>query len=316
MNILILIDQIYRLKLRLFRDRIVEGVQKLNDSNYVRLLLIEDSEDHRFLLKHELESSTVKFEIVEAGRGIEAEQIILQHPFTFDIVILDYNLPDKSGLELLNQIRTTGKDVEVIITTGMGSERVAVDALRLHVNDYIIKEGNFAVQVAKAVLYSYERLKLKRALQEKEELLRISELKYRTLIENANDGIIVIDENECITDANAYMTKLTRYSKETLLKKHYLELFTGQELISRQLSQIVRDGSGKIIDANLQTADKKILSVQISFTAVKVPEVSFFAIMIIRDMTQNRNLEKILKEQTDRLESLLLNREVNKTIYK
>ena len=228
-------------------------------------------------------------------------------------MILDYNLPDKSGLELLDQIRNTRKDVEVIITTGMGSERVAVDALRLHVNDYIIKEGNFAAQVAKAVLYSCERLKLKKALQEKEELLRISELKYRTLIENANDGIIVIDENEFITDANVYMTKLTKYSKQTLLRKHYLELFTDQELISRQLSQIVKDGSGKIIDTNLQTADKKTLSVQISFNAIKVPEVSIFAIMIIRDMTQNRNLEKILKEQTERLESLLLNRDMGKT---
>lgn len=285
----------------------------MNDSEKFRLLLIEDSEDHRFLLKHELEASANNFEIVEAGRGIEAEKIISQNPFNFDIVILDYNLPDKSGLELLDQIRNTRKDVEVIITTGMGSERVAVDALRLHVNDYIIKEGNFAAQVAKAVLYSCERLKLKKALQEKEELLRISELKYRTLIENANDGIIVIDENEFITDANVYMTKLTKYSKQTLLRKHYLELFTDQELISRQLSQIVKDGSGKIIDTNLQTADKKTLSVQISFNAIKVPEVSFFAIMIIRDMTQNRNLEKILKEQTERLESLLLNRDMGKT---
>ena len=285
----------------------------MNDSEKFRLLLIEDSEDHRFLLKHELEASANNFEIVEAGRGIEAEKIISQNPFNFDIVILDYNLPDKSGLELLDQIRNTRKDVEVIITTGMGSERVAVDALRMHVNDYIIKEGNFAAQVAKAVLYSCERLKLKKALQEKEELLRISELKYRTLIENANDGIIVIDENEFITDANVYMTKLTKYSKQTLLRKHYLELFTDQELISRQLSQIVKDGSGKIIDTNLQTADKKTLSVQISFNAIKVPEVSFFAIMIIRDMTQNRNLEKILKEQTERLESLLLNRDMGKT---
>ena len=62
-----------------------------------------------------------------------------------DIILVDYRLEGEStGLDLLRQVRARELPAAVIVMTGHGSERVAVEALRLGATDYIIKDENFA----------------------------------------------------------------------------------------------------------------------------------------------------------------------------
>lgn len=56
-----------------------------------------------------------------------------------DIVLLDILLPDISGLEVLEQVRSRGLDTAIIMTTALGSEQAAVAALRGGANDYLHK---------------------------------------------------------------------------------------------------------------------------------------------------------------------------------
>lgn len=56
-----------------------------------------------------------------------------------DLMLLDLQLPDSNGLDLLRGLAREGYSIPTIITTGHGSEQVAVDAFRLGVQDYLIK---------------------------------------------------------------------------------------------------------------------------------------------------------------------------------
>ena len=56
-----------------------------------------------------------------------------------DLMLLDLHLPDSNGLDLLRALAREGYNIPTIITTGHGSEQVAVDAFRLGVQDYLIK---------------------------------------------------------------------------------------------------------------------------------------------------------------------------------
>jgi len=57
------------------------------------------------------------------------------------LLLLDLELPDITGLDLLRQLQQTGVSVPTILLTAHGSEQIAADAFRLGVQDYLIKPG-------------------------------------------------------------------------------------------------------------------------------------------------------------------------------
>lgn len=284
-----------------------------------KIIVIEDSEDHIFLIKRELNKQGFELDISVATSATEAEQYLNMDPFPFDVVILDYNLPEKSGLEILDSIRqkSTNEYVQVILSTGMGSEKVAAEALRLGANDYIIKEVNFASQVAKAVSHALEKINLYEKIVNQAEELKLSELKYRTLIQEANDGIAIINSDEKIIEANQKLLEIFEKPSEKVIDQHYIELFLPEfrEKIQRLLSSsqnTSRPISSPHVDRiqvpiRIKKIDDKVAQVwaEISVKVAVISEGNAYAIMIVRDITENKNLEKILKEQTKRLEERL-----------
>ena len=56
-----------------------------------------------------------------------------------DLIILDFNLPDMNGLEVLAEIRKINPDIPVIFMTGYGSETISIKAFKLGITDYFIK---------------------------------------------------------------------------------------------------------------------------------------------------------------------------------
>ncbi len=59
--------------------------------------------------------------------------------FKPDLVLLDYDLPDIDGLDVLRQIRAIDKQVKVIMLTGKGGVQLAVDAMKIGAHDYLSK---------------------------------------------------------------------------------------------------------------------------------------------------------------------------------
>lgn len=92
-------------------------------------------------------------------------QAVTHHP---DLILLDMNMPRMSGMEMLEALRQTDCKAPVIFMTMHGSERVAVDAFRLGVSNYLIKPFG-PEEVLEAI---NEALRATRLAREKEELTR------------------------------------------------------------------------------------------------------------------------------------------------
>ena len=67
-------------------------------------------------------------------------EVITKHHF--DIIILDIQLPDGNGMELLIRFREAIPEVEVILITGYGDVDTAVEAMKMSAYDYITKPFN------------------------------------------------------------------------------------------------------------------------------------------------------------------------------
>ena len=117
----------------------MEKVKKKN-SEEIRILFIEDNNDDYALTEHSLKKNmkqAVTFE--RASNWLEGLTSLRNN--TFDVVLLDYFLPDRNGLEIMKLLRKENINVPVIMLTGAGDENVAIDAMKEGVRDYIIKEN-------------------------------------------------------------------------------------------------------------------------------------------------------------------------------
>ena len=101
-----------------------------------RILIVEDNEDNRRILVYRLRKIG-NFELLEAGNGIEALEILKTSPP--DLIFLDLKMPVMGGLELLKAISEHTPNVVTIIMTGFGTVETAIDAMKKGAYDYILK---------------------------------------------------------------------------------------------------------------------------------------------------------------------------------
>lgn len=127
-------------------------------------ILIVDDEKHIIELISVLLEDFEDFEILKAYDGDEAIEIVSKHKP--EIVLLDYMMPKKNGLEVLQEIKKGFKNCYVIIMTGKGSEKVAVELMKAGASDYLPKpfKADELIEVVESVL------KLRMTEMEKREL--------------------------------------------------------------------------------------------------------------------------------------------------
>jgi two-component system cell cycle response regulator len=100
-----------------------------------KILVVDDEEDVRLLLSEYL--SAEGFKVLTAENGVEGIRLFRDE--SPDLVIADIKMPVRSGIDLLNDIKTMSDDVEVIILTGHSDEATAIQCLRQGAYDYLLK---------------------------------------------------------------------------------------------------------------------------------------------------------------------------------
>lgn len=100
-----------------------------------RILLVDDEPEIREILAELFEDEG--FQVVQAEDGEIALQKFMSEDF--DLVVSDVRMPNKSGIELLRDIKQSGQEVDVIILTGQSDELTAIDCLKAGAYDYLLK---------------------------------------------------------------------------------------------------------------------------------------------------------------------------------
>ena len=134
----------------------------------IRLLLVEDDQVDRQALQRHFASSGQAYELTCAVNGAEAREKL--GTGDHDVVLLDYQLGDATGLELL----PLAGDIPAIFITGMGNEEVAVKAIQMGAYDYIVKDGkrHYLTVLPLIIRNVLSRKAFERSLQESQRQLR------------------------------------------------------------------------------------------------------------------------------------------------
>ena len=102
-----------------------------------KILIVEDEDAIRRVLKKVLSEENEKFVIDEAADGVDAVAKIKIN--NYDLVICDIKMPKKDGIEVLNFIKKFNQEINVIMISGHGDLKTAVEAMRTGAFDYIEK---------------------------------------------------------------------------------------------------------------------------------------------------------------------------------
>ncbi|MFC1490097.1 response regulator [Candidatus Latescibacterota bacterium] len=108
----------------------------MKDKN-TKILLFEDDQDDQGLIAQALKDYYDNICCVTTGEECLEE---LKNDF-YDVVLLDYSLPDYNGLEVLQQIIDIGIQIPVIMITGQGDESIAAESIKIGAYDYVNKSS-------------------------------------------------------------------------------------------------------------------------------------------------------------------------------
>jgi two-component system, response regulator YesN len=104
-----------------------------------QVLLVDDDQVLREVIELFLRDV---YEVKTAATGMEALAVLQRQPIA--VVVLDYRLPDRSGLEVLAEIRSIRPHIPVIMISGFGSEVICASAFKIGVDDYLPKPLDLA----------------------------------------------------------------------------------------------------------------------------------------------------------------------------
>ncbi|NOX32854.1 MAG: response regulator [Deltaproteobacteria bacterium] len=174
----------------------------------VKVLLVDDEEGIRKVLKIYLQDAG--YEVSTASDGKKAALELDRQPF--DIVLTDIRMPGMDGISLLKQIKKSRPDTEVIMITGHGDFKRAIESLKLDAIDFIskpidndtldiaLKRANDRISTRKKI-FKYTK-GLEALVKEKTRELAESEKRYIQLFNESPSYITIQDRNLNIIETN------------------------------------------------------------------------------------------------------------------
>ena len=126
-----------------------------------RVLIVEDNPRHAGLMRDELEAEIPGVWIALAGGAAQARETLADG--RFDLCVLDFQLPDGDGLEILRHIREEGREEAVVLVTTSTSPEIAVEAMKIGAEDYIVKEEGYVTILPFVVREVLDRVGMRKA---------------------------------------------------------------------------------------------------------------------------------------------------------
>ncbi len=277
----------------------------------IRILIAEEDISFAKMIEDSLKESGSNYLIEKVSTGEECFKKLQNEKF--DVLLLDYSLPDGQGLEWLRKFNESGIGIPTIFVTPKGDPRLSIEVMKEGVFDYINRSAEcakaFPFVVNRAVEgYSLmvEKVRLQKELIETKNFLE-------SIVEKAGDAISVVDLEGKILYWNEGAERIYGYPKEEVLGKRLSDflfpidedLREEEERLLGELMARVREGEVvSNVEVKRKTREGKEIITSMTISPLKDAEGKVIAASrICKDITQLKRAEERLA-LTERLTSL------------
>ncbi|MGI9490114.1 MAG: putative bifunctional diguanylate cyclase/phosphodiesterase, partial [Geminicoccaceae bacterium] len=166
----------------------------------MRVLMVEDDEDDYFLTKELLDDVFGRdLSLDWAFDWQSALEVVLED--RHDVVIVDYRLGARNGLELVREAVHLGCCMPFIVLTGEGNREIDLEAMRAGATDYLVKGEITAPLLDRSIRYAIERRKSERRLAQLAQIDQLTGLANRYRFRDFLDRNIALATRQCSTVA-------------------------------------------------------------------------------------------------------------------
>jgi two-component system, NtrC family, sensor kinase len=183
----------------------------------IRILVAEQDSSFLKMIEDSLKASGSLYHIEKVSSGEECLRMLRKE--RFDLLLLDHSLPDGEGLSWLRQFNELGIGIPTIFVTAQGDPRLAIEAMKEGVFDYINRSAECAKAfpfVVNRAIEGYglmlEKVRLQKELIETKNFLE-------SIVEKAGDAISVVDSEGKVLYWNEGAEQVYGYKKEEVLGK-------------------------------------------------------------------------------------------------
>ena len=178
------------------------------------ILVVDDEPNFQNSMKrllHLMQDDATGFNVLGASGGEEALKLLSAE--TVDCVLMDYQMPGGSGTEWIRRIREVNNHVAVIMVTGLGSEQVAVEAMKSGATDYLVKGSITPENLLRTILTAVQTVEMKLALEKQREKLMDAE-RQRVMIESLGAACHHLGQPATVISAYLHLMKRAETSPE------------------------------------------------------------------------------------------------------
>ncbi|WNG55576.1 response regulator [Archangium gephyra] len=192
------------------------------------VLLVEDSPEDRDVFQTYLnETGEYDFRFLEEDDAEKALQLCVSEHV--DCVLLDYDLPGMNGLQFLRRLEDKEGYLRppVVMVTGRGNERIAVQALKSGASDYLVKSEVTPGNLYRAVRNAVEKEDIRRRFNEQRTRAGLAEDRLRLALEvlEHGDALLILDKDFRVVFANKSQERLAGKPIGETLDRHFWELW-------------------------------------------------------------------------------------------
>lgn len=223
----------------------------------------------------------------------------------YDVVVSDYQMPGKNGLQFLKELREKDNIVPFIIFTGRGREEIAIRALNLGAEGYFNKSGGPETVYGELAHGVLQVVGKRRA----EYLFLKVEDKYRRLVETLREGIWVIGKDSRTTFVNPRMAEILGYDIEEMKGRHLFSFMDEHGVeIAKRLLERRKQGLKEQHDFEFLRKDGTRIYATLETSPITDDNGNYSgALASVMDITESKKAEEELKLSEQRFRCLVEN---------
>jgi PAS domain S-box-containing protein len=281
-------------------DKRMRGCEVEKERKYPQILVVDDEPDLLDINSTILRSAG--YEVLEASTGNDCLRIATEeHP---DLILLDVNLPDISGIDVCRQIKADPELIGtyVILISGMkASSENQVEGLEEGADGYIVRPISKRELLAR--VHAMMRIKdSETALRESKEELERQLGQNRLILGSIGEGIYGMDMNGDTIFVNAALLKITGYEAEELIGKNLHNILqhsrpdgSPYRVEDCPISATLKDGlTRNATNEVIWRKDSASFPVEYTSAPIREGDKTTGVVVVLRDITRRKQTEEAL----------------------
>jgi len=256
------------------------------------ILVVEDDNSHALLIQRSFEDVPEEYRLERVGTIRAAKAATEQNAHS--LVLTDYKLPDGDGSEM---VALAAGACPVIMMTSHGNEQIAVEAMKIGAQDYIVKSAEAFEALPRTVAMALKVWSLIQSRRQTDKAILRAKTDWERTFDAVPDLISIIDINHTITRVNRSMANRCGLTVEEIVGRKCYEAVHGLLDAPSCCPSVAMFLDGRMHNSEIEEKRLNgIFDVTVSPLLDEEGRVTSY-VHVMRDITEHRKTEELVRQR-------------------